>query len=150
MGGLPARGHVGIFVDFEKLTRVPSSIRWDPDNPESIDMGAPGTRGFLWDMRNDWVINEKDEYAEAIRYRAEISRQFPKNPNQQMEDEIDRRVNDHIDNNWLPRYGEFLEEYRRSLEDRRRLRSLGLVLGANGPELDARFLAVLRRAETSR
>ncbi len=151
MGSLPDRGHLGLFVDIEKLTRVPASIRWNANDPKAIDMGAPGTRGFLWDMRNDWVINEKDDYAESVRYRAEVRRQYPAGKlSPQQEDEIDKRVDDYIENQWLARYGDFLEEYRKSLEDLRRLRSFGLVLGAVGPELDARFVSVFRQAETSR
>ncbi len=144
MGALPATGHVGLFIDVEKLTRVPSSIRLDPNDPEDRDLGPPGTRGFLWDKRNSWVITNKDERTEAIRLRKAERRKFPERLNDQQRDEINRRVNQAMDG-WLDRYPEFLEEYRRSLEDLRRLRGVGLVLGSAGGAIDARFAVVLRK-----
>lgn len=143
MGALPPTGHVGLFVDLEKLTRVPDSIRADPDDP---DFGPPGTRGFLWDQRNSWVIQNKDERREAIRFRREERRKFPQRLNDQQEAELDSRVDRHIDT-WLDRYPDFLEEYRRSLEGYRRFRGIGLVLGARGGNLDARFAGVLRKRD---
>jgi len=144
MGALPDDGHVGIFVDVEKLTRVPRSIRLDPDDPADRDLGAPGTRGFLWDQRNSWVIQNKDERTEAIRFRRAERRKFPERMNAQQEIVLEDRVDEHMDR-WLMRYPEFLEEYRRSLQTGRRLRGVGLVLGSRGTTLDARFAAVLRK-----
>ena len=141
MGALPQTGHVGIFVDVEKLTRVPAFISLDPP-----DLGAPGTRGFLWDQRNSWVIENKDERSEAIRFRRAERRRFPERMNAQQEAELERRIDDHM-NTWLDRYPEFLEEYRKQLEGWRRFRGVGLVLGAKGDNLDARFAAVFRASD---
>ena len=144
MDALPRSGHVGIFVDIEKLFRVPDSIRLDPNEPDDRDLGPAGTRGFLWDKRNSWVIENKDERDEAIRYRRDVRRQFPQRLSEQQRDEIERRVEVHM-STWLDRYPEFLEEYRRDLAGMRRFGGLGLVLGADGGELDARFALSLRK-----
>ena len=149
MGALPETGHVGLFIDVEKLTRVPSAIRLDPNDPDNADLGAPGTRGFLWDKRNSWVIQNKDERTEAIRFRRQERRKFPERLNDQQREEIERRVGRHMDG-WLDRYPEFLEEYRRSLEDLRRFRGVGLVLGSRGSDIDARFAVVLRKRAAGR
>ncbi|MDA1195194.1 MAG: hypothetical protein O2894_08405 [Planctomycetota bacterium] len=146
MGALPSTAHVGIFLDIEKLTRVPPSFRLDESNPANNDLGAPGTRGFLWDRRNGWVITERDDRAEAIRVRRAESLKFPNPMNDQHRIELERRVDAHMDG-WLERYPEFLEEYRQSLDRLRRLRGLGLVLGATGGEIDARAALVLRKRD---
>lgn len=149
MDALPTSGHVGIFVDLEKLFRVPDSIRLDVNDPDDSDLGAPGTRGFLWDKRNSWVITNKDERDEAIRFRRTERRKFPQRMTPQQEDELMRRVDAHMDT-WLERYPDFLEEYRRELAAMRRFAGLGLVLGATGRELDARFALALRGADEAR
>ena len=107
---------------------------------------APFTRGFLWDQRNSWVIENKDERSEAIRFRRAERRRFPERINKQQEAELERRIDDHM-NTWLDRYPEFLEEYRKQLEGWRRFRGVGLVLGAKGDNLDARFAAVFRASD---
>ena len=142
MAALPERGHVGIFVDLEKLTRIPEEVRWDP----RPDMGAPGARGFLWDGRNQWVIRERDERTEAIRYRREVAAKYPAQPNPQQQQAIERQVDAHMDA-WMQNYPRFIEEYRRDLERWRRLRGFGLVLGATSDRIDTHFALVLRPGE---
>lgn len=149
MGTLPQTGHVGIFVDLEKLYRVPSSIRLDPEDPEGSDLGAPGTRGFLWDKRNSWVIKNKDDRTEAIRWRAQERRKFPERMNSQQQAELDRRERAYMQS-WEARYPEFIEEYRRELAGMRRFRGAGLVLGANQGDLDARFVLLLQPGDGGR
>ncbi|MDJ0523514.1 MAG: hypothetical protein QNJ90_15705, partial [Planctomycetota bacterium] len=70
MATMPDRGHVGLFVDLEKLTRVPRD-----DERTEASAGPAGTRGFLWDGRNTFVITEKDPRTEAIRYRAQLEQE---------------------------------------------------------------------------
>jgi hypothetical protein len=105
--------HVALFVDLEKLLRVPPSI-------------APGgqPRGYLWDRRNLWVINARDTRLEANRYRAERLRQAGSGVSREERARIDDDVDRHIAA-WIGRYEEFLEEYRRTLEGYRRLRAVG-------------------------
>lgn len=146
MAAVPERGHVGLFLDLEKLTRVPTSIRLEGDD---LDLGAPGTRGLLWDGRNDWVFNEKDDRTEAIRVRAEIARRFPSPPNNQQKIEMEKLEDAHMER-WLERYPEFIEEYRRKLEGWRRFRGVGVVLGATGNTINADFAVVLRERDRDR
>jgi hypothetical protein len=138
MGALPARGHVGIFVDLEKLTRVPRAVRWDP-----VDMGAPGTRGLLWDMRNEAVRRAHDDHAEIVRFRRELEAKFPVPRNARQQAAIEKQVDEHWQA-WHDRYPTFIEEYRHEIEGWRRLRGFGLVLGARGDAIDTRMALVLR------
>lgn len=138
MGALADRAHLALFVDLEKLTRVPQTA-----------VGAPGEgqAGLLWDERNSWVIEHHDTRAEAIRYRELIRNDYPRNPNAKQQVEMEDRVDRHIEEFKEERYGEFLEERRRELEGLRRLRGLGVTLGATSDTLSARFAVVFREAE---
>lgn len=146
MATMPARGHVGLFLDLEKLSRIPRE-----DQTSTGSAGPLGTRGFLWDGRNQFVINERDSRTEAIRFRSELEQRYRRsNGNRVLSDqqrvEIEKQVDAHIQA-WYDRYPEFEEEYRRKLEEFRRLRGIGLVLGATDTEIDVNFALVLREAE---
>ena len=139
MAAVPARGHVGFFVDLEKLSRIPE--RTDDG------AGAPGTRGWLWDQRNDWVLTHKDARTRAIEKRNELKARYRKtNGNRpltvQQEDAIEEQVEADQDQ-WLDLYPKFEEEYRLELEGLRRLRGIGLVLGATDTDIDTNFALVL-------
>ncbi len=145
MATLPARGHVGLFLDLEKLSRIPRTARPEDSLPGS------GTRGFLWDKRNRWVIVERDPRDFAIKTRKELqaryrktngNRPLSKQQEEAIEKEVDRKVQEHYD-----LYSNFEEEYRKQLEGLRRLRGVGLVLGATDTDIDANFALVFREAE---
>jgi hypothetical protein len=146
MATMPARGHVGLFLDLEKLSRIPRE-----DDTSETSAGPAGTRGFLWDGRNQYVINEKDSRTEAIRFRSELEQRFRsangnRTLSEQQRIEIEKQVDAHVEG-WYDRYGEFVEEYRRKLEEIRRLRGIGLVLGATDTNIDVNFALVLRKGE---
>ena len=146
MATLPARGHVSLFVDLEKLTRIPPEAEVTEQSA-----GPPGSRGYMWDGRNQWVIAQKDPRTEAIRKRAHLESEFRKAAGgapltQQQRVEIDKQVDAHIAG-WYDQYHGFEGEYRRSLEELRRLRGLGLVFGATEAEIEANFSLVLRKGE---
>jgi len=145
MAPLAARGHVGLFLDLEKLSRVPPTSR-----PEDSPPGSH-SRGFLWDYRNPWVINNKDPRTEAIRFRSELEARYRKtNGNRplsrQQQDEIEKQVDAHLEQ-WYDLYPRFEEEWRKQLEGLRRLRGFGLVLGATDTDIDAKFALVFRETE---
>jgi len=138
MARLASRGHIGLFADMEKLTRIPEDVE--------NDRGAPGTRGLLWDRRNLWVRANKDGRAEAIRYRHELQKRYPRRLSPQQEDAIEDKVDAHMES-WRESYSQFTEEWRRQLDGLRRIRGLGLVIGARGETLDVDFATVLRQGE---
>jgi len=146
MATMPPRGHVGLFVDLEKLTRVP------PENEVTESSAGPaGSRGFLWDGRNQWVIAQKDPRTEAIRKRAQLESDFRKaagggSLTQQQRAEIDKQVEAHIQE-WYDKYHRFEGDYREELESLRRLRGVGLVFGATDAEIEVNFALVLRKGE---
>ncbi len=146
MASMPARGHVGLFVDLEKLSRIPRE-----DEVDEGLAGPAGTRGLLWDGRNQYVITEKDPRTEAIRKRAELEARFRRanggrGPSRQQGDEIEKQVEAHLEG-WYDQYAAFEEEYRRKLEELRRLRGIGLVIGATDADIDMNFALVFRQGE---
>jgi hypothetical protein len=141
MNALPDKGHIAVWADLEKLTRVPPK----PAAPgESDPTGGP--RGLLWDRRQEWVQNAKDPRAKAIEIRGEIHRgRFGGRP---LTPEEDLRVEDEVAERkeaWKSRYPEFLEEYRRELLGYRRARAFGLVVRANSDEVLQLEMALLFR-----
>ncbi len=130
MAALPPDGHLAVFVDLEKLTRVPDGI--EPG-------GQP--RGHLWDLRRLWVVGNHDSRAAAQEERARLRRDYP----QMGEDELEGRVERFADTFEEQEYPRFLEEYRRRLADLRLLRSIGFSVGRVGERtLDARFVFLRR------
>ncbi len=145
MAPLAARGHVGLFVDLEKLTRVPPTSRPEDSLPGS------DSRGLLWDSRNQWVISAKDPRTEAIRFRSELEARYRRSNGRrplsgQQQDEIEEQVDAHLQE-WYDLYPRFEEEWRKQLEGLRRLRGLGLVLGGTDTDIDAHVALVFRKGE---
>jgi hypothetical protein len=135
MSELPAEVHVALFVDLDKLFRV----------PPTIEEGAQ-PRGFLWDRRNMWIQDNRSPRDAAVEYRNRRSQEIRAEQggralsNQQLfelEKEVDRIVEAHISH-----YDEFLEEYQRYLTGYGRLRALGVGIAASREHLVA-DLAVL-------
>ena len=139
MGAVPEKGQVGIFIDLEKVTRIPASTR--------DGAGPPGTRGFLWDQRNDWVQIEKDTREEAIRYRAQLHKERGKPRTRQEEDAIDELVDARMSIWARDLYPGFEEERRIQIEQWRRGRGIGIVLGADAETINAHFSLVFREGE---
>ncbi len=130
MASLPSDGHIAVFADLEKLTRI----------PPSVEAGAQ-PRGFLWDQRRLWVINRHSDRDAANAERERLQRDYPR----MGEDELEERVADYVESYKTLEYGRFLEEYRRELAAWRRLRSVGLVMGrVAGRDLEAGFVMLLR------
>ena len=130
MDKLPSRVHVALFVDLEKLFRVPPSTE-------------PGQlpRGFLWDRRNDWVNVHHNPSLAAAEFRrqreAEIRQRTGKTVlSMQQEVELDKEVARHREDH-MEHYRDFLEEYRRDLARYGRLRALGLGIVAQRDILTA-------------
>jgi hypothetical protein len=132
MRNVSRKGHVGLFVDVEKLTRVPPDL-------------APGKgpRGFLWDSRNLWVLQNRGSREEAIRYRTELEGRYPSRRTAQQEKEIDAQVEAHVKAHEA-RFPEFLEERRKTLEGLRRFRALGVAILAQGSTLTVDVAVSLR------
>jgi hypothetical protein len=141
---LPATGHVALYVDLEKLTRVPGAA---PDPAQEADPPG-GPRGWLWDRRNDWVWQEKDPRAKAIEIRRELTQKLGGAAASQAQAQaIDKEVAERKQG-WMERYPQFLEEYRLQLMGYRRLRGLGVVLSSHAAEtLRAEAALLLRKAE---
>lgn len=138
MDALPAKGHIAVFVDAEKLTRVP------PPAPTATVDPSGGPRGFLWDRRNAWAWEEKDPRQRAIELRAELTKRYGGSTlTDQQYEEVQNEVRLRKEA-WMERYPQFLEEYRRQLEGYRRFRGAGLVLLARGDLLTAEVAALLR------
>jgi hypothetical protein len=121
MGSLPERGHVGLFVDVEKLFRVPQTAQGAP---------GPGNAGFWWDRRNQ--IDIRNEYPARLTPEQDKAKE--------------KRIEEHI-KDYEARFPEYFEIYRREIEGMRRFRGIGLVLGANRDTISARLAAVFRQAE---
>lgn|GEM_PF-4102273 len=143
MEALPDKGHLALFVDLEKLTRVPqapvgSGAEVDP---------AGGPRGFLWDRRNWWAWTEKDPRQKAIQLREEITHRYGSTPLTAQQDEAVENEVQLRKEAWKEQYPQFLEEYRRELLGYRRMRSAGLVLLARGDVLQAEVVGLLRPGE---
>ncbi|MFM8978970.1 MAG: hypothetical protein ACKOSS_00675 [Planctomycetia bacterium] len=139
MEALPPRGHLAVFVDVEKLTRVPASAprAGDPDP-------AGGPRGFLWDLRNWWAWQERDPRSRAIELRTELVKRYG---GASLSDQQYEAVQAEVRKGkqaWMERYPEFLEEWRQQLLGWRRIRSAGLVLAADGERLAAEVVGVFR------
>ena len=139
MGAVPDRGQVGIFVDIEKLTRIPRDGR--------DGAGPAGTRGLLWDQRNAWVRGEKDTRDEAIRYRKELYKKLGTPKTQQQDEKIEEMVEARMSIWEVELYPGFEEERRLQLEALRRFRGVGLVLGADAEIINAHFSLVFREGE---
>ncbi len=143
MEPLQERGHLGIFVDLEKLFRVP---------PDSEPGSQP--RGHMWDRRNLWVQQAKDEREEGIQYRQELERKKRQEKGgQALNDQelmyIDEQVIEYM-RGWQDRmYPEYVEEYRKSLLQWRRLHGIGLVATAypDQSKLELSTSLLLREAE---
>ncbi len=142
MDKLPSKVHVALFVDLERLFRVPPSTE-------------PGEqpRGFLWDGRNDWVNANHNPSLAAADYRrrreAEI-RQRTNSPvlTMQQEVELDKEVGRHLDEH-MEHYRDFIEEYRLELARYGRLRALGLGILASRDILTADLAVLFRPRSTS-
>jgi hypothetical protein len=132
---LPESANIGVFLDVDKLYRVPPNL--EPG-------GRP--RGWMWDNRNLWVINNRDWREEANRYRRELQQAYydRRVPIGVAEDEeIEKKVEERrVD--WESRYPQFLEERRRELEEYARLRSLGLSFVATPELLTANVVFLLK------
>lgn len=143
MEALPPRGHVAVFVDVEKLTRVPAAAPRAGSDPDP----AGGPRGFLWDLRNWWAWQERDPRARAIELRAELTKRYG---GAALTDQQYEAVQAEVRKGkqaWMERYPEFLEEWRQQLLGWRRIRAAGLVLHAEGERLAAEVVGVFREAE---
>jgi hypothetical protein len=120
-GRLPERVHVGLFVDLDKLLRVP---------PDARPGGQP--RGWLWDRRNLHVLEHHNKREEGKRYFANLVREFQTQhgrlPTKVEEVPLWDQVNAYIEGEYLGRYEVFLDEYRQSLERLGRLRGLGAAV----------------------
>ena len=137
MAALPPEGHVGLFLDIEKLTRVP---------PDADPASKP--KGFLWDMRTSvirddpahdtTVLGTKIREQERRKYRRPLSVE----DDEKVEAEVARQIQAH-----LAAYPQYAEEYRRTLEGLRRLGGFGFVFSAAGPEIDAQIALTLRDTE---
>lgn len=129
---LDSEGHLGLFVDLEKIFRVP--------------------RGLLWDMRNDWVRTHRDYRAAAIEYRQRQIRNFRakwrRPPNEQQLDEIDEAVDAFVES-YRRRYKEFIEERRQELRGWRRLGVLGLTAGSVDDQIHLKSTLLLRPGDAS-
>jgi hypothetical protein len=140
MEALPERGHIAVWADLEKLTRVPEAADGGVADPTG------GPRGLLWDRRQHWVQNAKEPRAKAIEIRGEIhrgrygGRALTPEEMERVELEVEERKEA-----WKARYPEFLEEYRRELLGYRRGRALAMVVRAHGDDLLQLELALLLR-----
>ncbi len=124
MRALPERGQAALFVDIEKLTRVP---------PSGDPRGRPW--GYLWDQRNEVVRSRHDDREIAIAVRRTEEAKYPK----PLSRDAARAVNDAVTRakeRFYAQYPDFVEEYRRELETMRRFRSVGLVVAAQPTALD--------------
>lgn len=138
---LPARGHLALWVDLEKLTRVPGPVADPARGPDP----EGGPRGYLWDRRQTWVREAKDPRQKAIEARAQILKRYGSAALTLQQDEAVENEVQQVKAQWMARYPEFLEEYRRTLAGYRRLRALGVVLGAQGTgRLQAELALLLR------
>jgi hypothetical protein len=131
---LPDEMHLGLFVDLEKLTRVP---------PTSEPGGQP--RGLLWDRRRLWVLENHSDIAAVQAERERLKRESPNlSP-----EELNRRVDEYAVFFQTIEYPRFVEEWRRTLEGWRRLRALGVGLArVSERDLDARFALLLREGDS--
>ncbi len=141
MEALPDKGHLSVFVDAEKLTRVPPAAQGSEADP----VGGP--RGFLWDRRNWWAWTAKDPRRKAIELREEITRRYGSAPITAQQDEAIENEVQLRKGAWKDQYPQFLEEYRRELLGYRRARSVGIVLLARGDVLQAEVVGLLRPGE---
>ena len=139
MARLPADGHVGAFLDLEKLSRIPKDA-----NPESTP------KGFLWDMRMQ-VIRDDPAHDTLIlgeKWRKEIRKKYRRplsvEDDEKVEAEVAQRVEAHHAN-----YPVYAEEYRRDLEGLRRFGGIGFVFGATpaNDQIRAEIALTLREAE---
>ena len=140
LGVLGEEGNLSLYIDLEKLLRVP---------PDSRPGGQP--RGFAWDWRNEWITAEKDprfhSQAQFQKYMREFQARHGRRPNVQQQGELWDRVDTWADVQ-RERYPEFVEEYRQMLEGYRRLNSLGLlVTGGLEDELQVEFVVQLRERD---
>jgi hypothetical protein len=131
MAALPDKGHLALFLDLEKLTRVPpraTDLANAPDPP-----GGP--RGLLWDQRKGWLEQERDPAVKARELRATIKQQrFGNRPlSLEEEDRLDTEVLAQLKSH-ESRYPEFLEERRAQIAGLRRARGLALVVRGYGSE----------------
>jgi len=127
---LPDDLHLGLFVDLEKLTRVP---------PTSEPGSQP--RGLLWDHRRLWVLENHSDIAAVQAERERLRRESPN----MSQAERDRRVDEYAENFRTLEYPRFVEEWRKRLEGLRRLRALGIgVARVTERDLDTRFALLLR------
>jgi len=135
MRALPSAGQAALFMDLEKLSRIPPA-----GNPK----GRPW--GFLWDMRNQVVRERNDDREVMLRVREKEEARYPKpltrEQSKAVNAAIDRAVEDLYDG-----YPQKVEEYRQELEGLRRLRSVGAVVLSSGEHLELRTVLALRDAE---
>ena len=139
MNRLSDKGHLGVFLDLDKLLAVPET---------SEPGGQP--RGYAWDNRNQWVLQYRDSRQPAIDKRQELVNEFKRRnrgrmPNDDEWDKIEMQVDDFVDA-WQAGYPDYIEEFRRELEAYRRFRALGLVMGAGGASLSAEAVLLLDEA----
>lgn len=130
MAALPPRGHLSVWADLEKLTRVPGPAA----DPRSAPDPEGGPRGFLWDGRQTWVRSAKDPRQKAIEARTQILKRYGSAQLTLQQDEAVENEVQRVKAEWMARYPEFLEEYRQLLEGYRRARAFGVVLAAQGKE----------------
>ncbi len=144
MAALPPQAHVSVWIDLERLTRVP------PPSPDVVAEPDPpgGPRGLLWDRRKAWINDVKEWRPQAIELRRKLSQRYGGGPLTVQQDEQVEREIGLAKEAWYARYPDFLEEYRRQLLGYRRLSSVGAVMRAQGTErLEADTVLLLRPAD---
>ena len=127
MDKLPEKVHIALFLDFDKLFRV----------PERAEPGAE-PRGYLYDRRHLWAVRYRDARSAAIATRdaleKEVKARTGRPPTDQQWAEIEAQVDERVAS-YGDRYLEFEEEYRQALEEFGRLRALGIGIVAEDEHL---------------
>jgi hypothetical protein len=130
MNALHDRVHLALFLDLDKLHRVPAT---DADT-------AP--RGYLWDRRNEWVRTERDPREAILKYRRQQTANAGGSPDAETALRIDEAV-ERFAAEWEQDYPLYVEEYREELQGMRRLRSAGLSLRADRTAIQVRAVLLL-------
>ena len=136
MSRLDEESHLTLFLDLEKLFRVP---------PVSEPEAQP--RGFLWDQRSIWLRNERAPRNEAVRYRKQLLTDYTRENGRPADAAARAKIEEQVDRHWdtwLGRYPEFFEEYRLELDAFTRLRAFGLDIRADQPRLFVKAALLLR------
>ncbi len=136
MSRLDEESHLTLFLDLEKLFRVPPT-------------SGPGVqpRGYLWDRRSIWLWAERAPHIEGPRYEKKLLAEYTKEHGRPADAaaraQIQEQMNRHLDA-WEGRHQEFFEEYRLELESLARLRAFGLDIRAEPPRLYVKAALLLQ------